>query len=99
MHERPIKDLVDALLSIGADIKYLGQSGYPPLKISKSNILINGPIYINGNVSSQYLTALLIAAPLANQNLSIHIDGDLISKPYIDITLKLLEKFDIFLYQ
>ena len=96
MHERPIKDLVDALLSIGADIKYLGQSGYPPLKISKSNILINGPIYINGNVSSQYLTALLIAAPLANQNLSIQIDGDLISKPYIDITLKLLEKFDIF---
>ena len=96
MHERPIKDLVDALLSIGADIEYLENTGYPPLKISKSKISINGPIFINGNVSSQYLTALLIAAPLANKNLSICIKGDLISKPYIDITLKLLEQFNIF---
>ena len=96
MHERPIKDLVDALLSIGADIKYLDQVGYPPLKISESEISINDTIYINGDISSQYITALLIAAPLANENLTIQIDHGLISEPYIDITLKLLEKFTIY---
>ena len=102
MHERPIKDLVDALLSIGADIKYLDQVGYPPLKISESKISINnernpnGTIYINGDISSQYATALLIAAPLANENLTIQVDHGLVSEPYIDITLKLLEKFGIY---
>ena len=95
MHERPIKDLVDALKQIGAKINYLGTSGYPPLKISPGNINCNKKINIKGNISSQYLTALLIAGPICRQNLNINIVGQLISKPYIDITLKLLDKFGI----
>ena len=95
MHERPIKHLVNALEQIGAKINYLGASGFPPIKILPSNITYQSPIKINGTVSSQFLTALLIACPLANQNLTIEVDGDLISKPYIDITLKLLERFGI----
>ena len=95
MHERPIKDLVDALDQIGANINYLGAPGFPPVKILPSNITYKSPIKINGGVSSQFLTALLMACPLANQDLTIEVDGDLISKPYIDITLKLLERFGI----
>ena len=95
MHERPIKDLVDALTQIGARINYLDNKGYPPLKINPGKIKCNKNINIKGNVSSQYLTALLIAGPLCNQDLKIQITGDLISKPYIDITLKLLAKFGI----
>ena len=95
MHERPIKDLVDALTQIGAEIDYLGKQGYPPLKINPGKINCNKNINIKGNVSSQYLTALLIAGPLCDQDLKIQITGDLISKPYIDITLKLLAKFGI----
>ena len=95
MHERPIKDLVDALTQIGAKINYLGNPGFPPLKINPGKIKCNKNIDIKGDVSSQYLTALLIAGPLCNQDLNIRITGDLISKPYIDITLKLLAKFGI----
>ena len=95
MHERPIKDLVNALNQIGAKINYLEASGFPPLKILPGNIKYKLPIKINGNVSSQFLTALLIACPLINQDLIIEVDGDLISKPYIDITLKLLGRFGI----
>tara|TARA_B100000795_G_C22795541_1_gene439159 strand:+ start:1213 stop:2493 length:1281 start_codon:yes stop_codon:yes gene_type:complete len=95
MHERPIKDLVDALTQIGAKIDYIDNPGYPPLKISPGNIMCKKNIKIKGNVSSQYLTALLIAGPLCNQDLKIQIIGDLISKPYINITLKLLSKFGI----
>jgi 3-phosphoshikimate 1-carboxyvinyltransferase len=95
MHERPIKDLVNALEQIGAKISYLGASGFPPIKISSSNIAYKSPIKINGAVSSQFLTALLMACPLANQDITIEVDGDLISKPYINITLKLLERFGI----
>jgi 3-phosphoshikimate 1-carboxyvinyltransferase len=96
MHERPIKDLVNALEQIGAKISYLGASGFPPIKISPSNIAYKSPIKINGTVSSQFLTALLMACPLANQDITIEVDGDLISKPYIDVTLKLLEQFGIY---
>ena len=95
MHERPIKDLVDALTQIGANIDYTNNIGYPPLKISPGNIQCDKSIKIKGGVSSQYLTALLIATPLCNQNIKMQIIGDLISKPYIDITLKLLAQFGI----
>jgi 3-phosphoshikimate 1-carboxyvinyltransferase len=95
MHERPIKDLVDALRQIGATINYEGTPGFPPIKILPSNILYKSPIRIKGDVSSQFLTALLMACPLMDQDIVIEVDGDLISRPYIDITLKLLEKFGI----
>lgn len=95
MHERPIKDLVDALQKMGANIQYEEKIGYPPIKITNSKITFNQSVSIKGNVSSQYLTALLIAGPISNHNLCINIEGDLISKPYIDISLKLLEKFGV----
>jgi 3-phosphoshikimate 1-carboxyvinyltransferase len=95
MHERPIKDLVDALLQLNADITYLGQEGYPPLKIYPSEIMINGPIKIRGDISSQFLTSLLMAMPLTKKEVVIEIEGDLISKPYIDITLNLMARFGI----
>ena len=95
IHERPIKDLVDALDQIGAKINYLGTPGFPPVRILPSNITFNSPVKINGDVSSQFLTAILMACPLSNQDLKIEVNGDLISKPYIDITLKLLERFGI----
>ena len=95
MHERPIKDLVDALTQIGAKINYTNNLGYPPLNISPGNIQCNKIIKIKGDVSSQFLTALLIAGPLCNQNIKIRIIGKLISKPYINITLKLLSQFGI----
>ena len=95
MHERPNKDLVDALLQLNADITYLGQEGYPPLKISPSEIMINGPIKIRGDISSQFLTSLLMAMPLTKKEVVIEIEGDLISKPYIDITLNLMARFGI----
>ncbi len=94
MYERPIKDLVDALLQLGADIEYLETEGYPPLKINAAG-LKGGRVSIRGNISSQFLTALLMAAPLAQQDLEIVIDGELVSKPYIDITLHSMELFGV----
>ena len=95
MHERPIKDLVDALLQLNANITYLNQEGYPPLKISPSEIIINSSVKIRGDISSQLLTALLMAIPLTKKEVSIEIVGDLISKPYIDITLNLMSRFGV----
>jgi 3-phosphoshikimate 1-carboxyvinyltransferase len=95
MHERPIKDLVDALLQLNADITYLNQEGYPPLKISPSEIIVKSSIKIRGDISSQFLTALLMAIPLTKKEVSIEIVGDLISKPYIDITLNLMSRFGV----
>jgi len=95
MHERPIKDLVDALLQLNADITYLNEEGYPPLKISPSEIIINSSVKIRGDISSQFLTALLMAIPLTKKEVSIEIVGDLISKPYIDITLNLMNRFGV----
>ena len=101
MHERPIGDLVDGLRQLGCQIDYLGQDGYPPLRI-KSGIkaaeshLLNAPINVRGDVSSQFLTALLLALPLvAKQSIVIEVQGELISKPYIEITLNLLARFGI----
>ena len=96
MHERPIKDLVDALEQMGSSIQYEKNHGYPPIIIINSSIEISEPIQIKGDISSQYLTALLIAGPISNNEFNIEVIGDLISKPYIDITLKLLTKFNIF---
>jgi 3-phosphoshikimate 1-carboxyvinyltransferase len=96
MHERPIKDLVDALEQMGSSIQYEKNHGYPPITINNSSVETSEPIQIKGDISSQYLTALLIAGPLLNNQFNIEVIGDLISKPYIDITLKLLTKFNIF---
>lgn len=95
MHERPIGDLVDALRQIGANIEYRENEGFPPLKISPANIDVSKPIKIRGDVSSQFLTALLIALPLTKQQASIEVVGELISKPYIEITLNLMAKFGV----
>jgi 3-phosphoshikimate 1-carboxyvinyltransferase len=95
MHERPIRDLVDALKQIGANIAYLGNEGFPPLKISPANVDVSKPIQIRGDVSSQFLTALLMALPLTKQEAVIEVVGELISKPYIEITLNLMEKFGV----
>lgn len=95
MHERPIGDLVDALKQAGADIQHLGNDGFPPLKIAKPQIDLSKPIKIRGDVSSQFLTALLMALPLTNQQATIEVVGELISKPYIEITLNLMAKFGV----
>ena len=101
MHERPIGDLVDALRQLGCHIDYLGNPGYPPLRIAHSNgvpaLALNQPIQVRGDVSSQFLTALLMALPLVATQTAVHIEvvGELISKPYIAITLQLLARFGI----
>ena len=96
MHERPIGDLVDALRQLGCDVGYLGTEGFPPLRIGTPKLQLDAPIPIRGDVSSQFLTALLMALPLvARQTIVIEVVGELISKPYIDITLKLLAQFDV----
>jgi 3-phosphoshikimate 1-carboxyvinyltransferase len=99
MHERPIGDLVDALQDLGANIRYLGQPRYPPLAIGHGTIQGSRPVKVKGSVSSQFLTALLMAAPIytaaARQSLTIEVEGDLISKPYILITLNLMARFGV----
>lgn len=96
MHERPIGDLVDALNAIGARIGYTGEPGYPPLHIQRGRIHARR-MQVRGNVSSQFLTALLMAAPLMAKEEAVVIDvvGDLISKPYIEITLNLMRRFGV----
>ncbi|KAA9001109.1 3-phosphoshikimate 1-carboxyvinyltransferase [Affinibrenneria salicis] len=93
MKERPIGHLVDALRQGGADIRYLEQENYPPLRIQGG--FRGGEIEVDGSVSSQFLTALLMAAPLAPQSTRIRIKGDLVSRPYIDITLHMMKAFGI----
>ena len=96
MHERPIGDLVDALRQLGCQIDYLGQDGYPPLHIGQPKLRLDAPIRVRGDVSSQFLTALLMALPLvATQDIVIEVVGELISRPYIHITLELLARFGI----
>ncbi|MBI5276254.1 MAG: bifunctional 3-phosphoshikimate 1-carboxyvinyltransferase/cytidylate kinase [Burkholderiales bacterium] len=97
MHERPIGDLVDALRQLGCRIDYLGKKGYPPLKVHPPGPLQLGqPIRVRGDVSSQFLTALLMALPLvARQDVVVEVVGELISRPYIEITLNLLRQFGI----
>lgn len=95
MHERPIGDLVDALRQAGANIAYEANSGFPPLNISAAELDVSKPIQIRGDVSSQFLTALLMALPLTQQHATIEVVGELISKPYIEITLNLMAKFGV----
>jgi len=95
MHERPIGDLVDALRQAGAQVEYVQNTGFPPLKISAATLNLNNAIKIRGDVSSQFLTALLMALPLTKQKASIEVVGELISKPYIEITLNLMAKFGV----
>ncbi len=99
MHERPIGDLVDALSQLGCRIEYTGNPGYPPLRIHAvplEALQLDAPIRVRGDVSSQFLTALLLALPLAaRRDIVIEVVGELISKPYIEITLNLLARFGI----
>lgn len=94
MHERPIRDLVDALRDLGADVAYLGREGFPPLEIRPGVIASGVSARVRGNVSSQYVTALLIALPLVGGG-TIDIDGELVSKPYVEITLNLMQRFGV----
>ena len=95
MHERPIGDLVDALRIAGADVRYEGRENYPPLHINERTDSGVREIPIRGDVSSQFLTAILMALPLTGKAFEIRIVGELISKPYIDITLKLMARFGV----
>jgi 3-phosphoshikimate 1-carboxyvinyltransferase len=96
MHERPIGDLVDALRQLGCRIDYLGTDGFPPLHLQPGKLALDKPISVRGDVSSQFLTALLMALPLvAERDIRLEVTGELISKPYIEITLNLLARFGI----
>jgi 3-phosphoshikimate 1-carboxyvinyltransferase len=94
MHARPIGDLVEPLRSIGARIDYAGNEGFPPLAIRPGEIQVKGHVQVRGNVSSQYLSALLMALPLAGGG-TVEIVGELISRPYVTITLNMMRKFGI----
>lgn len=93
MKERPIGHLVDALRQGGANIDYLEQENYPPLRLRGG--FTGGDVEVDGSVSSQFLTALLMTAPLAPKDTIIHVKGELVSKPYIDITLNLMKTFGV----
>jgi 3-phosphoshikimate 1-carboxyvinyltransferase len=95
MHERPIGDLVDALRPVGARVEYTGKAGFPPLAISPRDRLSMGTIHIRGDVSSQFLSGVLMALPWTGESARIEIDGELISKPYVELTLSLMERFGV----
>jgi len=92
MHERPIGDLVEALRGIGARVDYAGKEGFPPLAIHPGNIAMHS-VRVKGDVSSQFLTALLMALPLTRAKSVIEVQGELISKPYVEITLNVMRRF------
>lgn len=92
MKHRPISILVDALRKLGANIEYVGTEGYPPLRITGQS-LNGGLLEIPGNVSSQYISALLMTAPMLKEGMTLHLLGDIISRPYIDLTLWMMGEF------
>ena len=92
MKHRPISILVDALRKLGANIEYVGTEGYPPLRIT-GQTLNGGLLEIPGNVSSQYISALLMIAPMLKEGMTLHLLGDIISRPYIDLTLWMMGEF------
>jgi 3-phosphoshikimate 1-carboxyvinyltransferase len=94
MSERPIGDLVEPLRALGADIRYLGKDGFPPLEVRGTG-LNGGDVSMSGAVSSQFLTSLLLAAPLAAAPVTVHVIGEQVSKPYLDITLNMMHRFGI----
>ena len=95
MHERPIGDLVDGLRQLGANIRYQAAEGFPPLVIEPAEIRRGGVVRVRGDVSSQFLTALLMAMPLTGVETRIEVVGELISKPYVEITLALMARFGV----
>ena len=95
MHERPIGDLVDALRELGADIECLDNEGFPPLQIHPANLTGVDRVSVRGDVSSQFLTALLMALPLLDREVTVEVIGELISKPYIEITLAMMARFGV----
>jgi 3-phosphoshikimate 1-carboxyvinyltransferase len=95
MHERPIGDLVDGLRQIGADVRYTGNEGFPPLEIFPAAVKLAAAVRVRGDVSSQFLTALLMALPLTGETAVIEMTTELISKPYIEITLNLMARFGV----
>ena len=95
MHERPIGDLVDGLRQLGAEIDYLGNEGFPPLHLKPATIKSGGVIQVRGDVSSQFLTGLLMALPLTGVETMVEVVGELISKPYIEITLATMHRFGV----
>ena len=94
MKNRPIKILVEALRQLGAEIEYMEKEGYPPLQI-KGKRLKGGIIHLNGNVSSQYISALMMIAPCMDEGLTIHLEGNIISRPYIQMTARLMENYGV----
>ena len=95
MHERPIADLVDAMRAIGARIDYRGKPGFPPLMIHPAAIRVGAPVRVKGDVSSQFVSALLMALPLTGKPATIEVQGELISKPYVEITLNVMRRFGV----
>jgi len=95
MHERPIGDLVDALRAIGARIDYQAKPGFPPLAIHPAKVRVAAPVPVKGDVSSQFLSAMLMALPLTAGDATIEVRGELISKPYVEITLSVMRRFGI----
>jgi 3-phosphoshikimate 1-carboxyvinyltransferase len=95
MHERPIGDLVDGLRQIGADVRYVANEGFPPLEVFPAKVRLDAPVRVRGDVSSQFLTALLMALPLTGKVAVIEMSTELISKPYIEITLNLMARFGV----
>src|SRR6202008_2665148 len=95
MHERPIADLVDALRAIGARVDYRGKPGFPPLMIHPASIRLTQPVPVKGDVSSQFLTALLMALPLTGKPATLEVRGELISRPYVEITLNVMRRFGV----
>ncbi len=95
MKQRPIGILVNALRKLGAEIEYLEEDGYPPLKITGKQ-LMGGEIEIDGNVSSQFVSALLLIAPQLHKGLTIRFKGEVVSRPYIDMTLKMMQEFRVY---
>ena len=98
MKSRPIKILVDALRSVGANIKYAGKEGFPPL-IIEGQTLQGGEIFLDGGVSSQYISALLMIAPTMTNGLIMRLSGDIISRPYIDLTIQLMRMFGVSVFE
>jgi len=95
MHERPIRELVDALRSLGATIDYLGRDGCPPLRIRSTEPLKGGRVTMDGSVSSQFISALLLTAPLHAEPLVVELSGEQISKSYIDMTIQSVRDFGV----
>lgn len=95
MHERPIGDLVDGLRQLGADVTYLGSEGFPPLHLKPAKTRHGGVVKVRGDVSSQFLTGLLMALPLTGETATVEVVGELISKPYIEITLATMARFGV----